>query len=421
MAYEERLSGDLLLYTLRGVQDIDRFADFNTAFNNENEGRSCACLLRHLPARTLDDAWLIEDTSTGEIVATICLIPWICCYAGINLRVAMLEMVLTHPTYRGRGLVRTLIQQFHKRVHEGEFDLCLIWGIPYFYRQFGYGYAIDGDVRESLPVWRIPDGEPMACPLRPADTQDVPQLMELYDQSTSSLDIHIVRDAAHWEYLLRHAKHPIALLEAGATGRTLGYASILRSAERLVVLESGLPSMAAGLALLQHLKQKCATEIQISWPEQTPLVQLARSLGSQRLVGSQWLLRIPDLARFFAHIAPVLEQRLAASPWRGLSEELILNTYREAHRLRFADGRLSAIDALGFVDSSMGADGGHLCIPPDALLRLLFGYRGLEQLFDGWPDLLVKPQTRHLWETLWPRLNAYLSTPYHLLPPEAAV
>ena len=140
-----------------------------------------------------------------------------------------------------------------------------------------------------------------------------------------------------------------------------------------------------------------------------------RSLGSQQLPGSQWLLRIPDLAHFLTKIAPVLESRLAASPWRGLTAELIVNTYREAHRLRFADGRLVGIDALGFVDASMGADGGHLCLPPDALLRLLFGYRGLDELFDAWPDLVVKPETRHLFETLWPRLDSYLYTPYHYI------
>ena len=68
----------------------------------------------------------------------------------------------------------------------------------------------------------------------------------------------------------------------------------------------------------------------------------------------------------------------------------------------------------------MGADGGHLCIPPDALLRLLFGYRRLDELFDAWPDLLVKPETRHLFETLWPRLDSYLYTPYHSIGTESA-
>ncbi len=421
MAYEETLNNGLLLRTLRDARDIDRFAEFNATFNNKDEGRTCACFLRHQPARTLDDAWLIEDPSTAEVVATVCLIPWRCRYAGVDLRVAMLEMVLTHRNYRGRGLVRTLINQFHKRVQEQQYDFCLIWGIPYFYRQFGYGYAIDGEIRESLPVWLIPDGPTTAYRLRPAMMADIPQLMAFYGQAMSPLDLHIVRDAVYWGYLLQHAQHPIALLEEIETGQTLGYASILRSAERLVVLESSLPTAAAGMTLLQHLKVGSAAEIQIAWPASSTLVQLARSLGSHQLLGSQWLLRIPDLAHFISRIAPILENRLAASPWRGLNAEMIVNTFREAHRLRFVDGRLAGIDPLGFVDASMGADGGHLCIPPDALLRLIFGYRRLDELFDAWPDLLVKPEARHLFETLWPRLDSYLYTPYHYLGAEASV
>lgn len=421
MAYEETLTNGLLLRTLRDARDIDHFAAFNAAFNNEDEGRTCACFLHHQPARTLDDAWLIEDPKTAEVVATVCLIPWRCRYAGVDLRVAMLEMVLTHRSYRGRGLVRTLTNQFHKRVQEQQYDFCLIWGIPYFYRQFGYGYAIDGDVRESLPVWLIPDGPTTAYRLRPAMMPDIPQLMAFYEQATAPLDLHIVRDAAYWGYLLQHAQHPIALLEEIETGQPLGYASILRSAERLVVLESSLPTMAVGMALLQLLKEGNAPEIQIAWPASSTLVQLARSLGSRQLPASQWLLRIPDLAHFLSRIAPIMENRLAASPWHGLTAEMIVNTYREAHRLCFAGGSLVGIDPLGFVDASMGADGGHLCIPPEALLRLLFGYRRLDELFDAWPDLLVKPETRHLVETLWPRLDSYLYTPYHYSGTEAAV
>lgn len=63
----------------------------------------------------------------------------------------------------------------------------------------------------------------------------------------------------------------------------------------------------------------------------------------------------------------------------------------------------------------MGADGGHLCIPPEAFLRLLFGYRALDELFDAWPDILVKPEARSLLNTLFPRLQPFLYTAYQYL------
>ena len=78
----------------------------------------------------------------------------------------------------------------------------------------------------------------------------------------------------------------------------------------------------------------------------------------------------------------------------------------------FSGGRLACVKPLGFVDSSMGADGGDLCIPPEAFTRLVFGYRSLNQLFDAWPDITVKPECQRLFEVLFPKMNAYLYSTY---------
>jgi hypothetical protein len=61
----------------------------------------------------------------------------------------------------------------------------------------------------------------------------------------------------------------------------------------------------------------------------------------------------------------------------------------------------------------MGADGGDIQIPPEAFVRLVTGFRGLDDLSDAWPDILVKPPARPLVEVLFPRLAAYIYTPYH--------
>jgi hypothetical protein len=153
----------------------------------------------------------------------------------------------------------------------------------------------------------------------------------------------------------------------------------------------------------------------IAWPQSGTLAVLARSLGSQTLPGGQWLLRIPDMVRFLQKIAPVLEERLAASAWQGLNMDLVLNFYREAFKLRFSAGKLEGVEALGFVDASMGADGGHCCIPPEAFLRLVLGYRSLDELKDAWPDVVIKPRVRGLVDVMFPVMLSYLHTPYHFM------
>lgn len=418
MSVDQQLGNNLVLRSLRDDADRERFAAFNAACNNPSEGATCTCLLHHYPGTTLEDYWIVEDTSTGEIVSSTCLIPWQCWFEGLDLRVAQLEMVLTHPVYRGKGLVRAQIQNFEQEILQRGYDLSIICGIPYYYRQFGYAYAIDMDRREELPGWRIPerspgDSEPVR--LRPATESDLPRLVDLYPAAVSGLGFYTQRSADFWRYLITAAQYPTDLVENAGNGEIRGYVSLRRSEAQVTCLECGLPEAADCLGLLQHLKPHAGKKVVIIGSSHTPMVRLAHSLGSHVVENPQWLLRFPDLQRFLVRIGPVLEARLAISPWHGLTTEIIVNLYRKAYRLRFAAGKLGGVDALGFIDASMGVDGGDLCIPPDAFVRLVTGYRILDRLFDAWPDIVVKPEVRDIIDTLFPAVKSYLYMPYHYM------
>lgn len=416
MTYSQTIVSDLTLRALKDEADKNRFAAFSAIYNNPGEGATCACLAHHHPEMTLDDFWVVEPVGSGEIVSTTCLIPWKLRFAGVELHTAQLEMVLTHPEYRGRGLVRTQMLNFERVVKERNFDLSIIWGIPYYYRQYGYAYTIAGATCETLPVWRIPAaslGEALPLRLRPAVRDDIPSLTLLYHQSFDRLALSAERSPEYWFYLLEAAHHPVEMVEHTASGEALGYVVIDRSAATAAILESSLPDALIAQAVLQLLKGQFSEQLQISWPADLPLAALARQLGSQTVPGGQWLVRIPSMERFLGRLGPVFEQRLAGSDWSGISASITLNLFRQAFRLCFEHGRWVGVDSLGFVDSSMGADGGHLCIPPEAFLRLLFGYRGLDELFDAWPDILVKPEAQPLIQALFPRLQPFLYTPYH--------
>jgi len=415
--FEQPIGADLILRTVRDERDVERFAAFHREWVSAAEGISCAHLLRYHPEICRDDFLLVEDTRTGQMVSTLCLIPWQVCFAGLELRAAMLEMVLTHPDYRQRGLVRLQIERFHRMVEERGFDLSIIEGIPYYYPQYGYAYACDHWRRESLPAGRVPDrpaGSHIPWRFRDATPADVPRLVELYDQVMGRLDVCTVRSPAFWHFLLEREAYPVRVLEADGGGPAQGYIVTLPagSAGSVLVAESGITSRDAALAALRLLKSEGASEIQLGWPETSALVALGRSLGSTPVPSYQWLIRLTDLPALLLKLAPVFAQRLAASDCAGLSANLVLNLFRRAYALDFEDGRLRAVRALGFVDSSMGADGGDLCIPPDALVCLLMGYRTLDELRDAWPDIVIKPESRRVLDVLFPRLASYLWMPY---------
>lgn len=332
------LPDHLILRSVQDQDDRERFAAFNAAYNNPYEGATSTCLLNHHPSREEGYFWLVEDERSQQIVSTTCLIPWECRYAGIVLKAAQLEMALTHPDNRGRGLVRVQMKRFHQVVEERQFDLCIIWGIPYYYRQYGYGYALDGETLETLPEWRIREtylAEKPACHLRPANVDDIPFLCQCYDQAVAGLDFYVARSPEYWRYLLEAARYPVYILTESQALKKLGYAVIKHEQDTLVVLESGFVSTETASSLLQVLKDQNEKQVSIAWPEHGALAQLARSLGSQMARGGQWLLRIPDVGRFLMRIGPALENRLASSDWRGLIMDLVINLFRQAYQLHF--------------------------------------------------------------------------------------
>ena len=428
------LGDGLVLRSVRNQADAERYAAFNHDYVSPIQGLTCANLLADHPTMRGDDFFFVEDERVGIIVSCICLIPWHCRIgsdeAQADLRVAMLEMVVTHPDYRHRGLVRKQIEHFHHIVAAQGFDLCIIEGIPYYYRQYGYAYATDHWASDGLPLARVPDraeGESAegegakSVRLRPATMDDVTTLDDFYTQTMGKLAAWTTRSPEYWRYLIECAEAPIALLEDAAHGNAahgtpLGYVMAWRTNidtdTGAYIAEHGIPTASAAFAFLQWCKAHFDGELILGWPAVSPLIAVARTLGSSVRPADQWLLRAVDLPRLLLKFAPVLAVRLAASPYAGLTTALTLNLYRQAYRLRFVAGALIAVEPLGFVDASMGADGGDLCIPPDAFMRLLLGYRTLDELADAWPDIVVRPTRRHLWQVLWPKQTTYFWMPY---------
>ncbi len=411
-AYAENLGDGLVLRAVRDARDVARYIALNEAI--VREGDIADRLLHHHPAARYDEYVFVENVTTGEIVSTTGLIPWRCAYEGITLETAMLEMVVTHPDYRRRGLVRAQINHFHQVAAARGFDLCVIQGIPHYYRQYGYAYALDHTPCEHLPVWRIPGGgtaEASPYTMRPAMPEDADTLTALYREATRDLAFSVERTADYWRYLVQFTRPQTRLVIDTRTQRAVGYVCTPPPGQHLHISESAIPDFETGVAVLRQLKTETSSEVQIVGPASAPLVRLARSLGSQSATAYQWLWRIPDVARLLTKIAPVFEARLARAGCGALTTALRLNLYREAFILHLERGALR-VEPVGFMGASIGEDGGDLAIPPDAFIRLLFGYRPLDTLRDAWPDIMIKAETRYLWDILFPSMDSFIAMPY---------
>jgi GNAT superfamily N-acetyltransferase len=416
------------IHPVRNEHDIKRFAAFHGGEYGKIYGErsedyyrgwrmTCENLLRHHPEITHDDFLMVEDEDTGEVISTTCFIPWHCCYEEIPLKVAMLEEVATAPEHRRRGYMRALIERFHRLVSDQGYDLSIINGIPYYYRQYGYSYALDLNNADSLPSSKIPAADEQELNrfhLRKATPGDVTELVKLYNQATSSLQIRDLRDQKYWQFLLVYMEFPVQVIEEKPGGRILGYfcAHKLETTLGIKIFEAASPQDEAGMFVLKILKSQGGGEVQIGGPETDTLKRLVRSLGSNPLPGYQWLIRIPNFSALLSKIAPVLELRLRSSVFSDLTTDLRINLYREALRLQFRRGKLLEVTPLSFVDASVGAEGGDINIPPAAFIRLIFGYRQLDELLDAWPDIRLQPGCGDLLEILFPKMTSYFFMPW---------
>ncbi|MEO7913507.1 MAG: GNAT family N-acetyltransferase [Roseiflexaceae bacterium] len=167
---------------------------------------------RH-PLINAGDFAVVENTDApstgsgvaGAIVAATCLIRQTWEYDGIAFPVGRPEIVATMPDFRNRGLIRSIFELIHARsAAEGQLAQG-ITGISYYYRQFGYEYALDLGGRRSVYLAAIPKlksgaSEPYA--LRDATSEDVPQVMGLYDRERARGPVSAQLDADYWRWVL---------------------------------------------------------------------------------------------------------------------------------------------------------------------------------------------------------------------------
>jgi len=413
------LGDGLVLKTAASEADIERVAAFDgKVFGEESVGELCRRLFLYHPNTEYSDLIFVEDEKTGEVVSSLCLIPWQWRYEDITLKVGEMGIVGTLEPYRRRGLIRAQADYFKELLVERGFDLSNIQGIPYFYRQFGYEYSIPLNRGCHVELHQVPDlgkDETSCFSCRPETAADLPILKRLYDEASQDLAIHARRDDAIWQYLFEHAPATYTAYEGwtveDANGRIAGYFYIQKHpfGEALTVWEASRLDYDAALAVLRHLKklaiERSKPNIFLSLPANCALMQVARYHGAHDSGTYAWQIHIPDMARFLRTIGPVLEHRLAISPFAGLTEKVRISFYREAVQLHFTNGELTQVESLGFAE-------GAIHIPPRAAVPLVLGYRSREELRESWPDLNAPPKEAYLLDVLFPKMASHIYTIY---------
>ncbi|GAB2964903.1 GNAT family N-acetyltransferase [Saccharothrix stipae] len=362
------------------------------------------------PADAVDHRLVVEDPDAGweacavvvdgdKVVSTATLLDETLVLDGVEIPAGQVELVATDRAYEGRGLVRALMGWAHERsVARGQLVNVML-GIPYFYRRFGYTYAIP--ISATRPVTGRPDAGGHA--LREATTDDIPTMARLQDAEQARADLRMPHSPGLWRWLVARDGSTEWLVERDgvpvATGRTTPPEEGVRLCEVAAVDE------AAAHALLALTG---ATEL-TERPGTVAGEALEPFLGPAAEEANSYYVRIGDPVALLEHLRPVFGRRLVDGGFADREGEAVVSFYESHVRLPFKAGEVGSVVPGGTMQAP-GAAGG-AGVAPDLLASLLFGPHGLRGLTTRHPDVYPGPNA-DLMHTLFPPVRGDLMTFY---------
>ena len=430
--------GDGLVLRWATEADTEELAAFNVRIHTDNPEEPEIWLARwtedlmdgnHPTTRASDFTVVVDEKAGGKIVSTLNLISQTWLYDNIPIGVGRPELVATDPPYRRRGLVRAQMEAVHaKSAARGEL-VQAITGIPWYYRLFGYGMALDlGGGRDFL--WDRPGNDKQvkeeAYQIRPAVEADWPLLQTLYEAHNRGSLVCRQRDESTWRYELTgphpssvYCRHFYLVETAVSNAQPIAYVEYKQWGNSYVVREFGVRPghswRAVGLYLTRYFKKLAEVLFEADEKRLRGIFfNLGQGHSIYEALGHQleeqrrpyaWYIRVPDLPAFLSHIAPALEQRLADSVLSGHSGTSRVNLYQQQLTLVFEQGKLKAVGTY----HPKYLEDGDIHFPGTTFLQLIFGRNSLEELNSVQPDCFSRdPGTAVLFNILFPKRPSWV-------------
>ncbi|GAA3220955.1 GNAT family N-acetyltransferase [Dactylosporangium siamense] len=333
-----------------------------------------------------------------RVVSTATLLDETIVLAGRPIPAGQVELVATDRAYEGRGLVRALMGWAHERSAGRGHLMQVMIGIPYFYRQFGYQYAVP--IPPSLAVHDVP-ARPDGCTVRAAGPGDIAAMAELQDATQRRFDLSMPHSPMCWRAVVARAGSTQVVVERD--GRVIGTGRITPPDEGVILGEVAVSEPSAVAALLAHAAELAGGE---PFQAKDRAGLLTDRLAAPEPDAHDYYVRVPDVAALLEHLRPVLSARLA--PHDG-PDDVIVSFFRRHVRLQRAGGSVTSVVAGGPMQgpASLGGAG----VAPDLIGPLLFGPHGIAGLAERHADVYTGPNA-DLMRALFPPVSADLLTFY---------
>lgn len=398
------------------IEDFQRFISFNLAVHQDESLKRYVSRLYSDHPRRKDVFWIyVEENDSKKIVSTITLMPLEWNFDGVTIPLCEMGLVGTLPQYRNRKFIGTMNSTYEAIMRQEGYLFSVIRGIPFYYRRFGYAFALNLDEHILLNKNLIPSKEFDNVSIQKATKQDLPFIKSVFtkEQEKFYISNKFAPECFMYKFmnddfdnnflktfLIKKNENAISFFSFGMSYDNTAYS--------LIVPEINEESM---IKILQFVKAYSEETDQIVFHvnSDTKFGQYLCSIGGKKDLGYGWQIKILNIKSFLNAIGPVLEQRIERSSYKGLSQDIVISDYRESFTIRFNNGKVKDIEVKKGYSAPKGCD---VNIPSTALIKLLLSDKSFEEIKYIIKDSILNPESETLIKTLFPKKPSIPDTYY---------
>ena len=415
--YSKIIGNNLTLrVAIEDTDELERFLSFNvTVHQEESLKKYISRLYLEHPERDKIYWIYIEKKDSNKIVSSITLMPLEWNFNGIPIPICEMGLVGTLPKYRNRGFMGIMNKLYEDIMRQEGYLLSVIRGIPYYYRRFGYEFALNLDEHIVLNKNQVPSRKLEMLSFQKATKRDLAFIKSIYNKEKERFFISNRFNSDNFMYKFMNDDFDNNFLSTfliKIKGKPISYFSIGISYDNvaftLIVPEVNEESM---IKILQYVKIHNEKKDQIVFHvnSDTKFAQYICSIGGKRDLGYGWQIRIPNIKDFLHAISPVLEQRIERSSYKGLSQDIVISDYREIFTLRFKNGKVEDFEVKKGYPFPGSCD---VQIPNSTLIKLLLSDKTFEEIKYILKDSILKPGSEKLIKILFPKKPSIPDTYY---------
>ena len=372
------------------TEDIDGIAELIGDRIGEEDGAEAELVLND---PDFDRKRWFVATDGDKVLSTAVVFPGQLRFGDVTMVAGAIEFVATSEEAEGQGLVRRILDDIHVTASTRGEMMQWIVGITYFYRRFGYEYAIPVDgmhLFAAAEVPPIPDG----WSVRAAAHEDIAALARAQESFSRAAEVSITATKWVWDIYRRSPNYEVIVAE-GPGGPAFG--RIYSWDDDRYLTDIVAQSTNAAAALLNAAGDDGQWDVSaMSRPgARRFLEELAPWIPSY----DAYYLRVADPVALLEAIRPVLSRRLAASSESRLEGNGLISLYGSSIRFTYDGKRVGPMRREGGVPGPISEGGSG--VAPDQIVSLILGPLGAAGLAELHPDINLGEQ-EELMQTLFP-------------------